>query len=197
MDELLKAKHLTQVDNGMRVLQYRLDELSRLSQPLFTQPSSIAYQQLLEEWRNVLRLEGDFQQSLRDRVVLTQKLESTSEQLQIQLDQQHTAIADLVANADALFVQVKGQTAQLVQEGNRVLLICFGLSIGLSLLLMYYFVHKRIVGRLHRLSESLDAIIHNDLSHPITVDGKDEIGALSEQLILYGKKWKRWNALTR
>lgn len=72
MDELLKAKHLTQVDNGMRVLQYRLDELSRLSQPLFTQPSSIAYQQLLEEWRNVLRLEGDFQQSLRDRVVLTQ-----------------------------------------------------------------------------------------------------------------------------
>ncbi|CSI72648.1 two-component system%2C NtrC family%2C phosphoglycerate transport system sensor histidine kinase PgtB [Vibrio cholerae] len=27
MDELLKAKHLTQVDNGMRVLQYRLDEL--------------------------------------------------------------------------------------------------------------------------------------------------------------------------
>lgn len=197
VDELLKAKHLTQVDNGMRVLQYRLDELSRLSQPLFTQPSSIAYQQLLEEWRNVLRLEGDFQQSLRDRVVLTQKLESTSEQLQIQLDQQHTAIADLVANADALFVQVKGQTAQLVQEGNRVLLICFGLSIGLSLLLMYYFVHKRIVGRLHRLSESLDAIIHNDLSHPITVDGKDEIGALSEQLILYGKKWKRWNALTR
>ncbi|WP_218116829.1 hypothetical protein, partial [Klebsiella variicola] len=121
VDELLKAKHLTQVDNGMRVLQYRLDELSRLSQPLFTQPSSIAYQQLLEEWRNVLRLEGDFQQSLRDRVVLTQKLESTSEQLQIQLDQQHTAIADLVANADALFVQVKGQTAQLVQEGNRVL----------------------------------------------------------------------------
>ncbi len=177
MDELLKAKHLTQVDNGMRVLQYRLDELSRLSQPLFTQPSSIAYQQLLEEWRNVLRLEGDFQQSLRDRVVLTQKLESTSEQLQIQLDQQHTAIADLVANADALFVQVKGQTAQLVQEGNRVLLICFGLSIGLSLLLMYYFVHKRIVGRLHRLSESLDAIIHNDLSHPITVDGKDDLGA--------------------
>ncbi|ELY5210452.1 HAMP domain-containing protein [Vibrio cholerae] len=199
VDELLKAKHLTQVDNGMRVLQYRLDELSRLSQPLFTQPSSIAYQQLLEEWRNVLRLEGDFQQSLRDRVMLTQKLESTSEQLQIQLDQQHTAIADLVANADALFVQVKGQTAQLVQEGNRVLLICFGLSIGLSLLLMYYFVHKRIVGRLHRLSESLDAIIHNDLSHPISVDGKDEIGTLSEQLILYGKKveeMERTNALS-
>ncbi|MFA9894630.1 hypothetical protein PXX31_20115, partial [Vibrio cholerae] len=42
-----------------------LHQLSRLSQPLFTQPSSIAYQQLLEEWRNVLRLEGDFQQSLR------------------------------------------------------------------------------------------------------------------------------------
>ncbi|HGF7190542.1 TPA: ATP-binding protein [Vibrio cholerae] len=199
VDELLKAKHLTQVDNGMRVLQYRLDELNRLSQPLFSQPSSIAYQQLLEEWRNVLRLEGDFHQSLRNMVTLTQQLDHTSEQLQIQLDQQHTAIADLVANADSLFVQVKKQTAQLVKEGNQVLLICFGLSIGLSLLLMYYFVHKRIVGRLHRLSESLDAIIHNDLSHPITVDGKDEIGALSEQLILYGKKveeMERTNALS-
>lgn len=199
VDELLRAKHLTQVDNGMRVLQYRLDELNRLSQPLFSQPSSIAYQQLLEEWRDVLRLDGDFHQSLRDMVVLTQHLDSTSEQLQTQLNQQHMSIADLVANADALFVQVKKQTAQLVKEGNRVLLICFGLSIGLSLLLMYYFVHKRIVGRLHRLSESLDAIIHNDLSHPITVDGKDEIGILSEQLIMYGKKveeMERTNALS-
>lgn len=199
VNELLTARHLTQVDNGMRVLQYRLDELTRLSQPLFSQPSSIAYQQLLEEWREVLQLEGEFHHSLRDMVELTQQLQSMSEQLQTQLDQQHNAIADLVANADALFVQVKGQTAQLVQEGNRVLLICFGLSIGLSLMLMYYFVQRRIVGRLNRLSESLDAIIHNDLSHPITVDGKDEIGILSEQLIMYGKKveeMERTNALS-
>ena len=199
VDELLKAKHLTQVDNGMRVLQYRLDELIHLSQPLLTQPSSIVYQQLLEEWCNVLILDGDFHHSLRDMVILKQRLNITSEQLQMLLEQQHIAVAELVTNADVLFFQVKDQTAQLVQNGNRVLLIGFGLSIGLSLLLMYYFVHKRIVGRLHRLSESLDAIIHNDLSHPIIVDGQDEIGMLSEQLIMYGKKveeMERTNALS-
>lgn len=61
-----------------------------------------------------------------------------------------------------------------------MLLICFGFFIGLSLLLMYYFVYKWIVGCLYCLSESLDVIIYNDFFYLIIVDGKDEIGVLSE-----------------
>ncbi|MBY8083870.1 HAMP domain-containing protein [Vibrio fluvialis] len=149
--ELMLAGHQTQVENGMKVLQYRLEELQTASQPIFEIPASIAYQQMLGEL------------------------------------------------ADNTFTDVQNDTTQMIREGNRVLLACFGVSICLSLILAYYFVKRRIVARLANLSNSLDAIIHNDLSHPIVVDGKDEIGKLSKQLIEYGRKveeMERTNALS-
>lgn len=47
--ELMSASHQTQVENGMKVLQYRLEELQTASQPIFEIPASIAYQQMLGE----------------------------------------------------------------------------------------------------------------------------------------------------
>ncbi|MCV5215555.1 HAMP domain-containing protein, partial [Escherichia coli] len=65
--------------------------------------------------------------------------------------------------------------------------------------LTYYFINRRIVARLIGLGDSIDAIIKNDLSHPVVVDGNDEIGRLSEKLIEYGEKVQeiqRTNALS-
>ncbi|MEF1291989.1 HAMP domain-containing protein [Vibrio sp. M260118] len=94
---------------------------------------------------------------------------------------------------------MKTQTASLVSYGNHVLIVCFSVSILMSLFLTYYFINRRIVARLTALSSSIDAITKGDLSHPIQVDGADEIGRLSEKLIEYGKSVKeiqRTNAIS-
>lgn len=197
--ELVNATHQIQVDNGMKVLQYRLEELQSSSQPIFQLPASIAYQQLLGEWNELLSLNGPYHQNLSLGVELHQGLEELGRQIQEQLNKQHSDIAILVSNASELFVSTQKETTQLIQHGHRVLLALFGISISMSLLLTYYFVNRRIVARLTNLSNSLDAIINNDLSHPIEVDGKDEIGNLSAQLIQYGQKveeMERTNALS-
>ncbi|MBD0784863.1 HAMP domain-containing protein [Vibrio sp. Y2-5] len=197
--ELVNATHQIQVDNGMKVLQYRLEELQSSSKPIFQLPASIAYQQLLGEWNELLSLNGPYHQNLSLGVELHQGLEELGRQIQEQLNKQHSDIAILVSNASELFVSTQKETTQLIQHGHRVLLALFGISISMSLLLTYYFVNRRIVARLTNLSNSLDAIINNDLSHPIEVDGKDEIGNLSAQLIQYGQKveeMERTNALS-
>lgn len=197
--ELINATHQLQVDNGMKVLQYRLEELQSASQSIFQLPASIAYQQLLGEWNELLRLNGPYHQNLSLMVELHQGLDELGSRIQEQLNHQHSDIATLVSNAGELFVSTQKETTQLIQHGHRVLLVFFGLSISMSLLLTYYFVNRRIVARLTNLSNSLDAIINNDLSHPIEVDGKDEIGNLCAQLIQYGQKveeMERTNALS-
>lgn len=197
--ELLTANNHSQVDNGLKILQFRLDELNTLSTPLFSQPASIAYQQLLSELVEVLKLDGALHRHLNNMVSLNSQLTTTEQQIQQQVAQLHQGIALLVDNADEVFVQIKQQTKELVSYGNRILLACFSLSIVISLFITYYFIHRRIIGRLNNLSRSLDAIIKNDLSHPIVVDGKDEIGQISEKLIQYGEKtaeMERTNALS-
>lgn len=197
--ELLIVKHSNQVDNGMKVLQYRLEELKTLSEPIFSQPSSIAYQQQLTELLNVLTINGPFHRHLRSMVILDNQLGDIQKEIQEQVSDQHNDIALLVENADSLFVQIKKETTELVSNGSWILLACFSLSILMSLLLTYYFIYRRIIFRLNNLSKSLDAIIHHDLSHPIIVDGDDEIGQISEKLIQYGnnvEEMERTNALS-
>ncbi|MCE0559331.1 ATP-binding protein [Motilimonas sp. E26] len=197
--ELLSVNNHSQVDNGLKILQFRLDELYTLSVPLFSQPASIAYQQLLSELVDVLKLEGPLHRHLTNMVALNSQLTTTEQEIKGQVAQLHHGIASLVDNADEVFVQIKLQTTELVSYGNRILLACFSLSIVISLFITYYFIHRRIIGRLNNLSRSLDAIIKNDLSHPIVVDGKDEIGQISEKLIQYGEKtaeMERTNALS-
>jgi len=197
--ELMSASHSIQVDNGMKVLHFRLEELHSASQPINQLPASIAYRQLLTEWRELLALQGPYHHNLSLMMELNKGLEQLEGEMQAQLNSQHSDIAKLVSNAGELFISTQRETTQLIKHGHKILFICFALSISLSLLLTYYFVHRRIVGRLTNLSSSLDAIINNDLSHPIVVDGKDEIGTLSAQLIQYGHKveeMERTNALS-
>lgn len=56
----MSASHQTQVENGMKVLQYRLEELQTASQPIFEIPASIAYQQMLGELAELLVIDGPF-----------------------------------------------------------------------------------------------------------------------------------------
>tara|TARA_Y100001960_G_C14774913_1_gene882514 strand:+ start:2432 stop:4792 length:2361 start_codon:yes stop_codon:yes gene_type:complete len=197
--EVIQAQQLGQVHNAAKVIQYKLDELVDSSEPVLVLPSSIAYQQLLQELTTLLSPEGGFYHQLLDYVAVNQRIDVLKVNIDRQLDDIHQQIGMVVKVADESFVDVKAQTASLVSYGNHVLIVCFSVSILMSLFLTYYFINRRIVARLTALSSSIDAITKGDLSHPIRVDGADEIGRLSEKLIEYGesvKEIQRTNAVS-
>lgn len=188
-----------QVDNGMKVIHFRLMDLQESSTTLINQPTSIAYKQLLQELDVVLSQHGAFKKQLMSLVKANDGVKKMQEQISLSMDAIHQQIGELVVTADQTFKQVKTETAERMSYGNQVLLVCFSISIMTSIFLTYYFINRRIVARLIGLGDSIDAIITNDLSHPVVVDGNDEIGRLSEKLIEYGEKVQeiqRTNALS-
>ncbi len=197
--DVMEAEQLAQVHNATKVIQYKLDELIKSSQPILTLRSSISYQQLIQELEVLLLPQGVFYLQALDKVALNHRIASLQEQIDTQLGEIHKQIAQVVKRADITFVDVKKQTATLVSYGNHILIVCFSVSILMSLFLTYYFINRRIVARLTAISNSIDAITKGDLSHPILVDGDDEIGRLSEKLIEYGesvKEMQRTNAVS-
>lgn len=197
--DVMEADQLAQVHNATKVIQYKLDELIKSSQPILTLRSSISYQQLIQELEVLLLPQGVFYLQALDKVALNHRIASLQEQIDTQLGEIHKQIAQVVKRADKTFIDVKKQTATLVSYGNHILIVCFSVSILMSLFLTYYFINRRIVARLTAISNSIDAITKGDLSHPILVDGDDEIGRLSEKLIEYGesvKEMQRTNAVS-
>jgi len=197
--DVIEAQQLAQVHNATKVIQYKLDELVKNSEIILSLPSAIAYQQLIQELTTLLAPEGIFYHQLLDNVALNHRIAALQQKIDTQLNEIHQQIGVVVSLADESFVGVKQETASLVSYGNRILIICFSVSILMSLFLTYYFINRRIVARLTALSSSIDAITQGDLSHPIQVDGEDEIGRLSEKLIEYGesvKEIQRTNAVS-
>lgn len=197
--DVMEADQLAQVHNATKVIQYKLDELIKSSQPILSLRSSISYQQLIQELEVLLLPQGVFYLQALEKVALNQRIASLQEQIDTQLGEIHKQIAQVVKRADKTFIDVKKQTATLVSYGNHILIVCFSVSILMSLFLTYYFINRRIVARLTAISNSIDAITKGDLSHPILVDGDDEIGRLSEKLIEYGesvKEMQRTNAVS-
>lgn len=195
----IQAKQLEQIQNAQKVIQFNFAELVANSEPLVGLPSGISYQQLLDELALLHSNDGMFFRQLSDNVVLNQRIDKLKGQIEGQLGDIHQQIGMVVKFADASFRDVKSQTASQVSYGNRILVVCFSLSIALSLFVTYYFIKRRIVARLSTLSSSIDAIIKGDFTHRIVVDGKDEIGRLSHKLIEYGsrvKELQRTNAVS-
>ena len=199
INDVMEAQQLGQVHNATKVIQYKLDELSENSKVIVNLPSAIAYQQLNEELLGLLAPDGLFYWQILDKVTLNQRIMALNQTIDRQLNEIHQQIGQIVNLADKSFIDVKKQTASLVSYGNRVLLVCFSVSILMSLFLTYYFINRRIVARLTALSTSIDAITRGELGYPIQVDGQDEIGRLSEKLIEYGesvKEIQRTNAIS-
>ncbi|MGC9458747.1 ATP-binding protein [Vibrio genomosp. F10] len=199
ISDVMDAQQLGQVHNAAKVVQYKLNDLSVISEVIVVLPTAIAYQQLLEELTGLLSPEGAFYSQILDKVSTNQRINGLNHRIDFQLNEIHQQIGQLVGLADESFVDVKKKTARLVSYGNHVLLVCFSVSILMSLFLTYYFINRRIVARLTALSTSIDAITRGDLSYPIKVDGQDEIGRISEKLIEYGesvKEIQRTNAVS-
>ncbi len=65
---------------------------------------------------------------------------------------------------------------------TRLLLIIIGVQLAFSLMLIGYFLRKRVTGPLFRLEKSASGIADGDLQTQIPKLGNDEFGALSNQL---------------
>lgn len=197
--EVIQAQQLGEVHNATKVIQYKLEDLLSNSEPIFVLPSTIAYQQLIQELATLLAPQGVFYHQLLDKVALNKRIDLLKVNIDKQLVDIHQKIGLIVKEADDSFINVQAQTTSLVSYGNHILIVCFSVSIVMSLFLTYYFINRRIVARLTALSSSIDAITKGDLTHPIQVDGADEIGRLSEKLIEYGesvKEIQRTNAMS-
>ncbi|SON53275.1 ATP-binding protein [Vibrio tapetis] len=197
-EDVLTAKHLSQVDNGVKVIQYKVEELLLRSKPIFSQPSAIAYQQLLNELSTLLATNGSLHKKLEQKVTLEQSITKRKTIINDSLNKLHGRIANLVKVTDTQFRLVKQDTTAMINYGNHILVVCFSLSILISLFLTYYFINRRIVRRLAALSNNIDAITYNQSEKPISIDGKDEIARLSDKLhILYDtmQEMERTNAL--
>ncbi|MDN3680677.1 ATP-binding protein [Vibrio tapetis subsp. quintayensis] len=197
-EDVLTAKHLSQVDNGVKVIQYKLKELLTKSAPIFNQPSAIAYQQLLTELSSLLATNGSLHDKLKQKVTIDKRITQRKTIINNALNNLHVRIANLVKVADTEFRLVQQDTTAMINYGNHILVVCFSLSILISLFLTYYFINRRIVRRLAALSNNIDAITHDQSEKPISIDGKDEIARLSDKLhILYDtmQEMERTNAL--
>ncbi|MGD8230967.1 ATP-binding protein [Vibrio sp. TRT 1302] len=196
--ESLQARNLEQIKNASTVIQFNIAELIATSEPLLILPSGISYQQLLDELQVLYVSDGVFSLLLSEGVILNARITEIKSEIEKLLGAIHQQIGQIIKYADTSFIDVKTRTANLVSDGNIVLLVCFGISILLSLFVTYYFINRRVVARLNALSSSIDAIIKGDFSHRIVVDGADEIGQLSQKLIDYGasvEELQRTNAV--
>lgn len=182
LQEVAKFSHVSQVDNGMKVIQFRLDDLKEMSKPLYRIPSAISYQQLIGELDSLLDLGSGFHLALRTLVESESLLLKQQQKISNQLNELHQNVALLASNADSDFIAVKSDTANVISYGNKILIACFSLSILTSAFLTYYFIHKRIVSRLTALSHTLDAMTYKENNVSFPVKGKDEIAGISRKL---------------
>jgi two-component system phosphoglycerate transport system sensor histidine kinase PgtB len=198
IEELPLTAHQTQIDNAFQVIKYKLDEIESLSQQLYYHSSTIAYRQLLKDLSTIIQPAGDFQQKLNENVQLQNEIDATNSSILTQLALQHQQIKRMVGDADLTLKEVKLSTQTTIADGNRLLIICFSISLAISIFLTIYFVKIRIVNRLNQLSDSLEAINKGKIDSKITVSGSDEIGQIGEKLREFRaqiREMERTNAL--
>lgn len=196
--ELLTTTHQTQINNTFQVIKYKLDEIESLSKKLYYHSSTIAYRQLLKDLSTIIRPGGDFQKTLNENVHLQNEIDATNSSIISQLALQHQQIKRMVGDADSTLKQVKRSTKETIAYSNRLLILCFSISICISFFLTIYFVKIRIVKRLNQLSDSLDSINKGEIDSKITVSGNDEIGQVGERLREFRaqmREMERTNAL--
>lgn len=133
------------LDDGIKVIHFRAQDLVDLSQPILRLPSAISYQQLTDELKTLVEPKGKLHQSVSDYMESRRKVIAVRLEISKKIETIHSDNAAMVKQADQDFRQVRGQIASIVSYGNRVLLLCFSLGILISLIVIFYFIHRRIV----------------------------------------------------
>lgn len=178
IEQLSRQRYQSQISNAFQIIGYKIQEIEKLSQGLFYHSAAIAYKQLLTELITLIAPNQALHTLLEQDIQLTNTVADTKATISLHLMEQHEQIRLMVEHADNALNLVQEKTRQSISYGNQTLLVCFSLSILISIFITSYFVQKKIVKRLNSLSISLDAIAKGQLNFPISVTGRDEIGRL-------------------
>lgn len=102
------------------------------------------------------------------------------------------AVDRLVADQTTKIAEAKANVAATQRKGAFVLLGVVALSLVSSVLIVWLYVGRSIIGRLTALSGSMLAVASGNLNAPLPDDsGKDEIGGMADALRIFRDKHAR------
>ncbi len=95
------------------------------------------------------------------------------------------AVQQLVVGAKHDITRARGEVLSVQFYGTAILIAVVALSLISSTLIVWLYVGRNLIARLTALTESTLAIAGGDLKAGISADGSDEIGRMSEALIVF------------
>lgn len=143
-----------------------------------------------------------FLDRLDDLLALTQGADSIYAQTRTRLDLRAAAMADLaqaqaalaamqseltdLGRAERIGAQQAADTAARTMLSGALLLAAITvLAVVLTAVILFFFVHGRILLRIEALSASLRHIARGELSQPAAVSGRDEIAAMGRAVEVF------------
>jgi two-component system C4-dicarboxylate transport sensor histidine kinase DctB len=102
--------------------------------------------------------------------------------LEIQLARFNDYISAHVNTVHEASLQAVEQSNSAIAQGNRLMIATSLASVMLSLLIVWLYVAKHIVGRIRILDGSMRIIAAGNLQQPVPVKGRDEIGTMANSL---------------
>ena len=188
LTETLQRAALTDEPGSLRIMVFRLrqslDELEQLTAGLDPKLQPLLLVRL-EEFRGYLTgpdsipeirareldLVAEAQRLLQENIALSEQLKEAVDRL---VDGANQDIA--AANLDALSVQ---------RFGTGALGVVVALSLACSILIVWLYVGRNLIGRLSALSASMLAIAGGNLRAPLPATGDDEIGRMAGALTVF------------
>ncbi|MGY8862529.1 MAG: ATP-binding protein [Pseudomonadales bacterium] len=102
--------------------------------------------------------------------------------LEIQLARFNDYISAHVNTVHEASLQAVEQSNSAIAQGNRLMIATSLASVMLSVLIVWLYVAKHIVGRIRILDGSMRIIAAGNLQQPVPVKGRDEIGTMANSL---------------
>ncbi len=96
-----------------------------------------------------------------------------------------TAVDRLVTGAKRGISEARGAVLSAQQFNSRLLISIVAVAILSSVLIVWLYVGRNLVGRLISLSDSMAAISRGSLDEPLAVGGEDEIARMAEALEVF------------
>ena len=188
-DSLLEVARETQLNN-LALLSFPiersksrinalLDDLSDDSQSALS-PQIVLIFQYLSEPHSILAGRNRELSAINEGQQLSEENKILSRRLTLAVD-------DLSANTFNVINAANQEAAKVQRDGQVFILAVVFLALLSSLLIIWFYVDKRIVSRLKFLSDNMRAIADGNLQKPIVDTGDDEIAGMARALEIFRK----------
>ncbi|MGF1733177.1 ATP-binding protein [Photobacterium kasasachensis] len=182
VQEVIRQHQQRNLDSAFQFIGYKTQETSSLSDALQHNAASITQHQLLLELITLVQPNGKLHQLLQEIIANNEQTEQQKAIIKSRLSFQQHQITQLVIHTSQALAGIKHDAKTAVKTGNQLLFAVLISALLCSAFICTYFVRKRIVARLHDLSLALNAVVTGEVELPVSVNGRDEIGKLGNDL---------------